>query len=40
MLQHLVLTSQRPSHHRAEQVGAGLLGLAAAAILFELLTRP
>ena len=40
MLQHLVLTSQRTSHHRAGQVGAGLLGLAAAAILFELWTRP
>jgi hypothetical protein len=40
MLQHLVLTSQPTSHHRAGQVGAGLLGLAAAAVLFELLTRP
>jgi hypothetical protein len=40
MLQHLVLTSQRIAHHRAGQVGAGLLGLAAAAILFGLLTRP
>jgi hypothetical protein len=40
MLQHLVLTSQRISHHRAGQVGAGLLGLAVVVILFELLTRP
>jgi hypothetical protein len=40
MLLHLILTSHPKSHHRAGQVGAGLLGLAAAAILFELLTRP